>query len=86
MQVGPCTSDFPDIPAQEGATRLVMAGIEKDHWLWNTRANDTGSIVECYSWFIESVAERRIYGLRHNYSTYYRSCVYVLLRVLDATA
>jgi hypothetical protein len=23
-----------------------MAGIEKDHWLWNTRANDTGSIVD----------------------------------------
>jgi hypothetical protein len=23
-----------------------MAGSEKDHWLWNTRANDTGSIVD----------------------------------------
>jgi hypothetical protein len=40
-----------------------MAGIEKDHWLWNTRANDTGSIMECYSLFIQSVAERQIYGL-----------------------
>ncbi len=25
MQVGPCTSNFPDIPAQVGATRLVSA-------------------------------------------------------------
>ncbi len=25
MQVGPCTSDFPGIPAQKGATRLVSA-------------------------------------------------------------
>ncbi len=26
-----------------------MAGNGKDHWLWNTRADDTGSIVEGYS-------------------------------------
>ena len=26
-----------------------MAGSGKDHWLWNTRANDTGSFVEGYS-------------------------------------
>jgi hypothetical protein len=26
-----------------------MAGNGKDHWLQNTRANDTGSIVEGYS-------------------------------------
>jgi hypothetical protein len=37
-----------------------MARNEKDHWLWNTRANDTGSIVESYSWFISSLAVRRL--------------------------
>jgi hypothetical protein len=57
-----------------------MAGNEKDHWLQNARANDTGSIVEGYSRFIQSAVRRPIYGLPPDYSTYYRSCVYVLLR------
>ncbi len=38
----------------------LMAGIEKDNWLWNTRANDTGSIMEGFSWFIRFAAERRL--------------------------
>ncbi len=43
----------------------VMAGIEKDHWLWNTRADDTGSIVECYtSFFIDSRLRGAFYGLQ----------------------
>ena len=50
----------------------VMAWIEKDHWLRNTRANDTGSIVERYSLFIQLAARRPIYGLPPDYSTYYR--------------
>jgi hypothetical protein len=29
-------------------------------FIWNTRANDTGSIVECYSSFIRFAAERRL--------------------------
>jgi hypothetical protein len=37
-----------------------MAGIEKDHWPWNTRANDTKSIVEGFSQFIRFAAERRL--------------------------
>ncbi len=31
-----------------------MAGIEKDHWIWNTRANDTELIMEGFSFAAES--------------------------------
>jgi hypothetical protein len=38
----------------------MMAGIEKDHWPWNTRADDTGSIVDVFTRFIQFAAERRL--------------------------
>jgi hypothetical protein len=66
-----------------------MAGIEKDHWLQNTRANDTGSIVDVSLDLIAIGfgAERRLLWPPAKISQlYYRSCVYVLLRILDATA
>ncbi len=37
-----------------------MGWIEKDHCPWNTRANDTGSFVECFSQFIEGGAFYRL--------------------------
>ncbi len=42
----------------------LMAGNGKDHWLWNTRANDTGSIVEGYSRFIQSAVRRPMRSMR----------------------
>jgi hypothetical protein len=32
------------------AVQTVMAWIEEDHWLWDTRANGTGTIMEGFSW------------------------------------
>jgi hypothetical protein len=76
------------IPILIRIPQTVMAGIEKDHWLWNTRANDTGSD---RSWNVtlglfNLWLRGDLYGHQSDYSTYYRSCVYVLLRILDATA
>jgi hypothetical protein len=44
----------------------LMAGIEKDHWLRNTRANDTGSIVDVSLSLINSRPRGAFYDLRHN--------------------
>ena len=56
--------------------------MNKDHRLWNHRADDTGSIrsADVFSRFIRFAAERRLLSdaSRQNQSTYYRSCVYVL--------
>ncbi len=40
-----------------------MSGAEKDHWLWNTRANDTGSIVDVTLGLFDSRLRGVFYGL-----------------------
>jgi hypothetical protein len=42
---------------------MLMAAIEKDHWLWSTRANDTELIVEGFFGLFDSLLRGDFYGL-----------------------
>ncbi len=74
------------VACTHGGKRMLMAGIEKDHWLWNTRANDTGSIVKVSLVLFDSLLRGAFYGFPPrlvNLLSLVRLCT---LRTLDATA
>jgi hypothetical protein len=63
-----------------------MAGIEKKQWLWNTRANDTGSIVDVLLSLFDSRLRGALYGLPPRLVNLLSLVRLRTFRVLDATA